>query len=63
MKNKILETIKKFNITDNQTECVEVCVSGGIDSVSLLHFFINNINVKIIVTHVNHMLRGNEASR
>ena len=61
MKNKVVETIKKFNMID--TRCIEICVSGGIDSISLLHFMINNTNKKVIAVHVNHMLRGAESDR
>ena len=63
MKSKVLETIEKFKMIDNKTEFIEVCVSGGVDSISLLHFFINNVDRKIIVVHVNHMLRGEESNR
>ena len=62
MKNKVIETIKRYNMVDN-TECIEVCVSGGVDSVSLLHFINNNINKRVIAVHVNHMLRGSESDR
>ena len=44
MKEKVIETIKKYNMI-NDAECMEVCVSGGIDSVSLLHFITNNISL------------------
>lgn len=62
MRDKVIETIKKYNMISN-TECIEVCVSGGVDSVSLLHFMTNNINKRVIAAHVNHMLRGSESDR
>lgn len=45
-----------------------VGVSGGSDSIALLHFLItlkeeHKLDVKIIAAHVNHMLRGEESER
>ena len=63
MKNKIFKAIQDFNMLEN-TKSVVIGVSGGMDSVSLLHFFVNNFkNIKIIVAHVNHNLRGQESKR
>lgn len=63
MKNKIFKAIQDFNMLEN-TQSVVIGVSGGMDSVSLLHFFVNNFkNIKIIVAHVNHNLRGQESKR
>ena len=63
MKNKIFKAIKDFNLLENTCSIV-IGVSGGIDSVSLLHFFLNNFkNIKIIVAHINHNLRGQESLR
>lgn len=60
--NKIWKSINDFDMLKN-TKSVTIGVSGGIDSVSLLHFFVNNIDVKIKVAHVNHNLRGEESLR
>ena len=63
MKDKISRAIKDFNLLENTCSIV-IGVSGGMDSVSLLHFFVNNFkNIKIIVAHVNHNLRGQESLR
>lgn len=62
---KILSVIQKHRmISDGDT--VIVAVSGGADSMCLLHFF-NSIsiekNLNIICAHVNHGIRGEEALR
>ena len=63
MKNKILETIKKYNMIENG-EKVVLAVSGGPDSICMLDILndIKNdetidINFEIVVAHVNHMIR------
>ena len=63
MKNKIFKAIKDFNMLKSANSVI-IGVSGGMDSVSLLHFFINNFkNIKIKVVHINHNLRGEESAR
>ncbi len=62
---KIESVIEKHRmLSDGDT--VIVAVSGGADSMCLLHFF-NNISIKknlnIICAHVNHGIRGDEAMR
>ncbi len=66
LEHKILTTIEKYDmLSDGDT--VVVAVSGGADSMCLLHFFnkyssylhLNNI----ICAHVNHGIRGAEADR
>ena len=63
MKEKILETIKKYNMIENG-EKVVLAVSGGPDSICMLDILndIKNdvtidINFEIVVAHVNHMIR------
>ena len=63
MKNKILETIKKYNMIENG-EKVVLAVSGGPDSICMLDILkdIKNdetidMNFTIVVAHVNHMIR------
>ena len=63
MKNKVLETIKKYNMVENG-EKVVLAVSGGPDSICMIDI-LNDIkndetidmNFEIIVAHVNHMIR------
>ena len=61
MEEKVLKTIKKYNLIENGDKIV-LAVSGGPDSISMLNI-LNNIRVKkiidfeITVAHINHMIR------
>ena len=63
MKQKVLETIKKYNLIRNGDKIV-LGVSGGPDSISMLDILneirtdkTNNLDFNIVVAHVNHMIR------
>ena len=61
MKEKVLETIKKYNLIENGDKIV-IGVSGGPDSIALLNMLLeikrdNIINFDIVVCHINHMIR------
>ena len=63
MKNKVLETIKKFNLILNGEKLV-LGVSGGPDSIAMLDIFNeirqeekNKLKFDIVVAHINHMIR------
>ena len=61
MEQKVLETIKKYNLIEDGDRVV-VGVSGGPDSISLLNIlnrFKNNkiLNFEIIAVHINHQIR------
>ena len=59
MKQKVLNTIKKYSLIENG-DSVVIGVSGGPDSICLLHVLNNlkkELNFKIFVAHVNHMIR------
>ena len=61
MKEKVLETIKKYNLIEDGDKIV-IGVSGGPDSIALLNVLIeikkdNIINFDIEVCHINHMIR------
>ena len=59
MKQKILQTIKKYNLIENGDRLV-IGVSGGPDSICLLHVLNElkkELNFKIYVAHINHMIR------
>ncbi|MGL4991948.1 MAG: tRNA lysidine(34) synthetase TilS [Sarcina sp.] len=63
MKNKVLNYINE-NSMIKDGDRVLVALSGGPDSVCLLHLLHNlkkNINMEIFAAHVNHMIRGEEA--
>ena len=63
MKDKILQTIKKYNLIENGDKVV-LGVSGGPDSISMLDILNeiqedkkNNLDFEIVVAHINHMIR------
>lgn len=59
MKQKILQTIKKYNLIQSGDSIV-IGVSGGPDSICLLHILNElkeELNFKIYVAHINHMIR------
>ena len=62
MIDKVWKSINEFNMLKD-VETLILGVSGGIDSISLLHFFVKNTDLDIKVAHVNHNLRGNESLR
>ena len=59
MKKEILQTIEKYNLINNGDKIV-IGVSGGPDSICLLHI-LNSIKselgISIYVAHINHMIR------
>lgn len=59
MKEKLIETIREYALLKDCIGLV-LCVSGGSDSMSLLHFFCENqglYKIPFVVAHVNHGLR------
>ncbi len=59
LKEEVLKTIKKYNLINNGDKII-VGVSGGPDSVCLLHVLNSlktQLNIEIVVAHVNHMIR------
>ena len=61
VKEKVLETIKKYNLI-SQNDKIVVAVSGGPDSMCLLHILLTlrkEYNLELNVAHVNHMIREN----
>jgi len=59
MKKKVIDTIKKYNLIQEGDRIV-LGVSGGPDSISMLHI-LNEIKdkykIEIYVAHINHMIR------
>ena len=59
MKEKVIDTIKKYNLIQSGDKIV-LGVSGGPDSISMLNI-LNEIkddfNFEIYVAHINHMIR------
>ena len=59
LKEQVLSTIKKYNLIENGDRIV-IGVSGGPDSISLLHILNKlkkELNFEIYVAHINHMIR------
>lgn len=65
----MLEDVHEFIKSNNMiqpSDVVIVAVSGGPDSICLLHMLSSmkdKLNIKLLAAHVNHGLRGNEADR
>ncbi len=62
MKEKFLNNIKKFNMIKDGDRVI-AAVSGGADSIFLLHNLIElkeYINFDLIVAHVNHGIRPSQ---
>lgn len=60
---KVLQTIDCHNLIE-KGDSVVAAVSGGPDSVCLLHVLYSlseRLNIKIYAVHINHMLRGSES--
>ena len=60
MKDKIIDTIREYKLLDGCKGLI-LCISGGSDSMSLLHFFYENkglYGIPFVVAHVNHGLRA-----
>lgn len=65
MFDAIDRTIAEYNML-SQKRAVVVGVSGGADSMCLLHFLVSNAEhygIKVAAAHVNHCLRGAESER
>src|SRR3989339_363625 len=63
IKNEFIETIKEFKML-RPNDKVVVGVSGGADSIALMHLLHdikNEFNLSLHIAHLNHMLRRGEA--
>lgn len=62
---KVSETVKKYNMLPVGSR-VTVALSGGADSMALLHAMLelkDGFSLDVTAAHVNHCLRGEEADR
>lgn len=60
LKDEVLKTIKKYNLIENGDKIV-IGVSGGPDSICLLHILYSlkqELGIEIYVAHINHMIRA-----
>lgn len=65
LKQLVMDTIKKNGLID-YGDGIVVGISGGYDSVCLLHILYSiaeEYSLKLYPVHINHMLRGDEAMR
>lgn len=65
MNNKALKTVESYGMFGSADKII-VGLSGGADSVALLHFLSQQsekCSFKLCAAHVNHMLRGDESER
>ncbi|MCM8709557.1 tRNA lysidine(34) synthetase TilS [Clostridium sp. SYSU_GA19001] len=65
MIDKVLNTINQYNMFEKNDKVI-VAVSGGPDSVCLLHLLYTlkgDFNLTLYAAHVNHCLRGEEADK
>ena len=64
MRARATETIAKFQMLSKE-DSVLVGISGGADSVALLHFLRNfkELKLNVLACHINHNIRGEEAHR
>src|SRR3989338_6739033 len=65
IREQFLRTIQKFRMIE-KGETIFVAVSGGADSVTLLHLLMQlkkPCKLKAGVLHVNHKLRGRESNQ
>jgi len=62
LEEKVLGTINKYNMIKQNDKKVLVAVSGGFDSTCLLYLLDSlksELNIELVVAHVNHCLREN----
>jgi len=62
---RVLDTIKEYNMI-SQNDKIIVAVSGGPDSICLLHILYKLkeiFNITLYAAHLNHCLRGDEADK
>lgn len=65
IREQFLKTIRKFRMIE-KGETILIGVSGGADSVALLHLFVElrkPWKLNLIILHVNHKLRGKESDQ
>lgn len=65
MREKVLEYIEKYHMIEKK-DGILVAVSGGPDSICLLHilkWMEKPYQLRLVAVHVNHMLRGENAYR
>ena len=62
--NKAKKALDDYNMTSSLTDGVILGLSGGADSVALLHLLLKlkeNVSFNLVAIHINHMIRGADA--
>lgn len=65
MSNPFLKAVNDYSLIE-KNDAIAVALSGGADSVSLLHMFYSvkeKYSLTLYAIHINHMIRGEEAER
>ena len=65
LKEKVEKTIRKISLIPQNSKIL-VALSGGPDSVTLLHVLLQlkeNLRIEVAAAHLNHMLRDEESER
>jgi len=65
IKNKVLQTLTDYNMITDANR-ITVALSGGADSVCLLHILLqlkDKLGITLYAAHLNHCIRGEEADR
>ena len=65
MINSVIDAINRFSLIENG-DTVTVALSGGADSVALLHSLLSikdELEINVKAAHLNHLIRGDEAFR
>ncbi len=65
IEDSVLTAIKRFSLLES-TGGVTVALSGGADSMALLHLLFSmreSLGISLYAAHLNHMIRGEEALR
>ena len=67
MRNSVLKAFSEFSLLgDYRGATVTVALSGGADSMALLHMLLSlkeELGIKVEAAHFNHLIRGDEAKR
>lgn len=63
IEKKVLKYIHEKNLLPNDINTVYVATSGGADSMALLAFLRDHMNLNVVAVHVNHGIRGASADR
>ncbi|AXI00741.1 tRNA lysidine(34) synthetase TilS [Sporosarcina sp. PTS2304] len=64
LQQEVLKFIERYRLIPPSSRVLVAC-SGGVDSISLLHFLANHrqlLDIEVGAVHIDHMLRGQESA-